>query len=187
MNIYLKYNIEQICRVILQEKVSSLNVNYHVTNSGSIYFPEGLGTEKLNDLASELKKYGIEIINDQKIVLVEKIKRLINAMLSPDNATPLLKISSYLSDSLNENYRTLSQIFTEMCHMSIESFIILQKTELVKQLLLNENLSLTEISHKLQYSSVAHLSNQFKNSTGLTPSAFQKISYSKRKHKVALN
>ncbi len=187
MNIYLKCNFEKICRVILQEKVGALNVDYNITTSGSIYFPKSICVQKLTELKKELSIYGIEIITDQKAILVQKIKNLIASMFTSDSNMPLVKISSYLSDSLNENYRTLSQIFTEECHMSIESFIIFYKTEIVKQLLLNENLSLTEISHKLQYSSVAHLSNQFKNSTGLNPSAFQKIVTTKRKFRTALN
>lgn len=184
MNIYLKYNIEKICRIILTDKVGALNVDYKITSNGSIYFPQGICFEKINALKGALDEYGIEIITDQKTILVQKIKSLINNMLTPDGSMPLVKISSYLSDNLNENYRTLSQVFTEVCHMSIESFIIFQKTEVVKRLLLNENLSLTEISHKLHYSSVAHLSNQFKNSTGLNPSAFQKISNTKKKLKL---
>jgi len=187
MNIHLKYNIEQICRVILQEKLGALNIEYSTITSGSICFPKGLSAEKFTELTGELSKYGMEIVTDQKEILVQKIKSLITCMLIPDNSMPLVKISSFLADNLNENYRTLSQIFSDVCHMSLESFIILRKTELVKQLLLNENLSLTEISHKMQYSSVAHLSNQFKNSTGLSPSTFQKISTNKRKYKKVTN
>jgi len=186
MNLFLKYNIEHICKVILHEKVGALNVQYTITTSGSIYFPEALGIQELRELTHELNKYGIEIISDPKSILVQKIKSLITSMLTPNGTMPLVKISSYLSDNLNESYRTLSQVFTEVCHMSIESFIIFQKTEIVKQLLLNEDISLTEISHKLQYSSVAHLSNQFKNSTGLNPSVFQKISRGRRQYKTAL-
>jgi len=184
MNITLKYNIEQLCRSVLHDKVSALNVEYQITSSGTVYFPHKICAQKFQELKLELERYGIEVITDQKTILVQKIKRLITTMLTPDSSLPLVKISSFLSDNLNENYRVLSQVFSEVCHMSIESFIILRKTEIVKQLLLNENLSLTEISHKLQYSSVAHLSNQFKNTTGLTPSAFQKIATGKRKTRI---
>jgi len=181
MNIYIKHNIEKTCRVLLQEKIGALNVMYIINSSGSVHFPQGLSTQKLTELEADLDRYGIEIITDHKIILVQKIKNLITDMLKPDGSMPLVKISSYLADNLNESYRTLSQIFTEVCHISIESFIIFHKTEIVKQLLLNEGMTLTEISHLMQYSSVAHLSNQFKNSTGLNPSAFQKVASSKRK------
>lgn len=187
MNIYIKHNIEKVCRVVLQERIDALNVQYTITSAGSIYFPLGLSLQQLSELKGELDRYGIEIITDHKIVLVQKIKDLITAMLKPDGSMPLVKISSYLSDNLNESYRTLSQVFTEICHMSIERFIIFHKTEVVKQLLLNESMSLTEISHLMQYSSVAHLSNQFKNSTGLNPSAFQKVANNKRKVITNLN
>ena len=101
-------------------------------------------------------------------------------MLYSDKGVQSLKISTYLSEKLGESYRTLSQVFSEVTFISIENFIILHKIERVKQLLLTENLSLTEISFMMNYSSVAYLSQQFKNITGVTPTAFQKIMKQKR-------
>ncbi len=101
-------------------------------------------------------------------------------MLYSDKGMQSLKISTYLSEKLDESYRTLSQVFSEITFISIENFIILHKIERVKQLLMTENLSLTEISFMMNYSSVAYLSQQFKNITGVTPTTFQKIMRQKR-------
>ena len=187
MNIYLKYNIEKLCRSILHDKFSGTGITFNLNSDGSVSFPLGINREKYSSLLTELEHYGIEIVDDHKAILVQKIKSRITDMLYNDNALPALKISAYLAESLNENYRTLANVFSEVCHMSIESFIIFHKIELVKKLLLQESVSLTEISHRLQYSSVAHLSNQFKNVTGLTPSTFHKLSMSRRSTRVVTN
>ncbi|TRW27188.1 AraC family transcriptional regulator [Flavobacterium zepuense] len=187
MNVYLKYNIEKLCRSVLHDKLSGTGISYNLNPDGSVSFPLGICRDKYQQLLEDLKNFGIEIIDDYKAILVQKVKSLITDILYKNNALPTLKISAYLADTLNENYRTLANVFTEMCHISIESFIIFHKIEFVKKLLLQEGLSLTEISYRLQYSSVAHLSNQFKNMTGLTPSAFQKLSINRRSLRAVLN
>ena len=187
MNLFVKYNFEKTCKVILQEQLDKFGFQYTITGNGSVNFAKSIPMHQYQSLVASLNKYGIEIVDNQKAIMVQRIKSVIMSMLYQDNAMPLIKISSYLSEALNENYRTLSQVFTEVCHISIESFIIIHKIEIVKQLLLVDNMSLTEISHKLQYSSVAHLSNQFKNLTGLTPTNFQKISTYKRKMRATVN
>lgn len=187
MNLFVKYNFETTCRVILKEQLDKFNLDYTITGMGSVTFSKNVPMEQYQKLTKELKRYGIDIIDNQKAILVQKIKEAIISMLQFNNNMPLVKISSYLSESLNESYRTLSQVFSEVCHISIESFIIINKIELVKQLLINDNLSLTEISYRLHYSSVAHLSNQFKKITGLTPTTFQKIVKHKRSLSIALN
>jgi AraC-like DNA-binding protein len=171
----------------LHDKLTVTGIPFNLNSDGSISFPSGISTEKYKVFLQELEHYGIEIVDDHKAVLVQKVKSLIIDMLYKNNALPAVKISAYLADSLNENYRTLANVFSEVCHISIESFIIFHKIEFVKKLLLQECVSLTEISHRLQYSSVAHLSNQFKNMTGLTPSAFQKLSISRRNLVVITN
>lgn len=187
MNIYLKYNIEKLCRSVLHNKLSGTGIAYNLNSDGSVTFPVGICREKYHELLEDLRNFGIEVVDDHKAILVQKVKSLITDILYKNNALPILKISAYLSDSLNENYRTLANVFSEVCHISIESFIIFNKIELVKKLLLQDCISLTEISHRLQYSSVAHLSNQFKNVTGLTPSGFQKLSISRRSLRATIN
>lgn len=187
MNLFIKYNLETTCRVILQEQLDKFNLDYNINGMGCVQFKKAIPMEQYRMLTSSLKRYGIEIIDNQKAILVQKVKEAVITMLEYHDNLPLLKISTYLSERLGESYRTLSQVFSEVCHISIESFIIIRKIERVKEMLLTENLSLTEISYRLHYSSVAHLSNQFKKITGLTPTAFQKIVWHKRGAKPLLN
>ncbi|MCO6149433.1 AraC family transcriptional regulator [Flavobacterium sp. NRK1] len=183
MNLYVRYNIDKTCRVILQEQLDRLNFKYSITDSGCVKFKGDIPFSQYCSLRSQLDKYGIEIVDNKKALLVQKVKMLIASMLNNCNI-PLVKISAFLSHELQESYRNISLIFKEVCYISIESFIIIHKIEKVKQLLVVENLSLTEISFKLNYSSVAHLSHQFKKITGLTPTTFQKLAHRKRRFKT---
>lgn len=179
MNLYLKYNFEKTCRAILQEQLNKFNFKHVISDSGCVHFLGPVPTSEYIRFHEELARYGIEVVDNRKAILVQKIKKLIISML--DNYDmPLVKISTYLSEELKESYRTIAQIFSDVCHVSIENFIIIHKIEKVKQLMTVENLSITEISYKLNYSSVAHLSNQFKKNTGFTPTTFQKLAAYKR-------
>ena len=180
MELYVKYNIDMMCKVLLQQQLDNFNINCKVTEPGYVKFKENIPMETYNAFILSLKQYGIEIVDNQKSILVQKIKNAIIEMLYSDKGLQSLKVSSYLAEKLGESYRTLSQVFSEVTFISIENFIILHKIERVKQLLLTENLSLTEISFMMNYSSVAYLSQQFKNITGVTPTAFQKIMRQKR-------
>ena len=124
-------------------------------------------------MQANLKRYGIDILSDQKSQLIQRIKNVIMDMIGREKL-PASKISLYLAEKMNMNYSYISTLFSEYTHSSIENYIILQKIEKAKKLLLQE-LSLTEISYILNYSSVAHLSGQFKKTTGLSPSVFKKI------------
>jgi AraC-like DNA-binding protein len=179
MNLYLKYNFDKTCRIILEEQLEKFGIRYIIRHSGCIDFLEPFPETDYLKFQENLNRYGIEIIDNKKAVLVQKTKSLIINMIEGCD-TPLTKISVYLAEELGENYRTLSQVFTEVCHITVEQFIILHKIERVKQLLTSEEMSLTEISHLMNYSSVAHLSNQFKNSTGLSPSTFQRLAQKRK-------
>lgn len=169
-----------MCKVLLQQQLDKFHIVCKVTEPGYVKFQENIPMETYNKLVNSLKEFGIEIVDNQKSILVQKIKNAIIEMLYADKGVQSLKISTYLAEKLGESYRTLSQVFSEVTFISIENFIILHKIERVKQLLLTENLSLTEISFMMNYSSVAYLSQQFKNITGVTPTAFQKIMKQKR-------
>lgn len=185
MKLFLRYNLDKMCRVVLQEQLGKFGFRYSLSDSGCVYFHDSIPDNEYLRLSEILSRYGIDIIDNKKAVLVQKVKTIINDMLDNYNI-PLLKISAHLSEKLGENYRAIAQIFSEVCHVTIESFIIISKIERVKQLLTSESLSLTEISYKLNYSSVAHLSNQFKNITGLTPSSFQRLAQSRRNFKTSM-
>lgn len=175
MKLHLKFDFNAICRKVLDEKLLKHNIKHKVVGFGEVELLEKLSEDRLQSLSDDLNEYCIEIVENQKSILVQKIKDAIIDMVFNDDANINVKASAYLSDTLGHSYGYLSNLFSEVTHTSIENFIILQKIEYTKQLIINENLSLTEIAFKLNYSSVAHLSTQFKNTTGITPSAFQRI------------
>lgn len=186
MNVFIKFNIEKTCRTLLKEQLEQAGLDYISATQGNIQFGSAVDKKDFDLFIAKLERYGIEIIDDKKAVLVHRIKDAIFEMLDAKDL-PNIKISSYLSDKLGESYRTISQIFSEVCCLSIENFIILHKIERAKKLLTNENMSLTEIAYTLHYSSVAHLSNQFKKVTGMNPTAFHKLIVNKRNYSSSLN
>ena len=168
----------------MREQLEILGIDYELLELGEIQIKGSVPQEVFTQLTQNLKRYGIDILNDQKSQLIQRIKNTIIEMIGSDKL-PSSKISFYLSEKLNMNYSYISTIFSEYTSTSIENYIILQKIERTKKLLLQE-LSLTEISYMLNYSSVAHLSGQFKKTTGLSPSVFKKIIYG-RKNLVQIN
>ncbi|WP_348824191.1 helix-turn-helix domain-containing protein [Flavobacterium aestuarii] len=175
MRIFIKFDFNNICKKILEEKLEECQIKHRILGFGEVEFLEKITASKMDQFSESLGRYGIEIVENQKTILIQKIKDTIVDMVFNEDANVNVKSSVYLADKLNHSYGYLSNIFSEVTYTSIENFIILQKIEYTKQLIINNQLSLTEIAFKLNYSSVAHLSSQFKNTTGITPSAFQRI------------
>ena len=175
MKLYVKYDINLACRVILQDQLQALEIKYEMLEFGEIDINESVSDEQFNQLQSNLSRYGIEIINNQKSQLVQRIKDTIIEMIYEKDKLPTSTISNYLADKLNLSYGYIANVFSEYTYTSIENFIIIQKIERAKKLIIEEGLTLTEVSYKLNYSSVAYLSAQFKKVTGLTPSSFKRI------------
>lgn len=175
MKVFIKFDFNSVCSVVLQEQLFKLGLKHQVLGFGEVEFLENLSDEKKQELKASLENYKIEIVEDSKSILVQKIKDTIIDMVYNTDTEVQVKSSAYLADKLGHSYGYLANLFSEVTYSSIENFIILQKIEYTKHLIINENLSLTEIAFKLNYSSVAHLSTQFKNTTGITPSAFQRI------------
>ena len=182
MKLNVKYDINVACRIILKETLVALEIPYESIRLGEVELVGDVSTEKLAHLNIALSKYGIEILDNQKNILIQKTKDAIIELVYREEGMPAVKISSYLSDKMNYSYSYLSSLFSEVTYTSIENFIILQKIERAKQLIIREDLTLTEISHLLSYSSVAYLSNQFKKTTGLSPTSFQAIVRKRRKN-----
>ncbi len=179
MKVYLKFDYVQLTKKIVQDRLTELGYKFNIVGFGEFNFLEKVPTAKMDELTSVFKEYGIDIVENQKSVLVQKIKDAIIEMVHSEK--PLqVKSSVYIADKLNLSYAYLSNVFSEVTYTSIENFIIIQKIELAKQLMINTPMNLTEISIQLNYSSVAHLSTQFKHTTGMTPSAFQKIIQKRR-------
>ncbi|MEO8253506.1 MAG: helix-turn-helix transcriptional regulator [Flavobacterium sp.] len=174
MKLFLKTDTPLLIRKTLEEKLDTFNVKYNLINSNEILFLENIDAPIYEKIALVLNEYGFEIIENQKNIIVQKIKETIIEMVFNEEA-PMVKSSVYLAEKLNHSYGYLSNLFSEVTYTSIENFIIIQKIEYVKKLITHHHYTLTEIAFKLNYSSVAHLSSQFKNTTGITPSAFQRI------------
>ncbi len=176
MVLYIKYEISTVGKIVLQEQLDKLQMEYSMTGTGDFELKEPVSDDKLKELTLGLSKYGIEILDNKKNILVQKIKDLIIEMVyMEDNLPSTSSFSCYLTDKLHYGYGYIAHLFTNSTFTSIENFIKLQKTERAKYLIINSNLNCSEIAWKLNYSSVAHFSSQFKNVTGLTPTAFQRI------------
>jgi len=175
MKLYIKYDGIAACRVILQEQLERLNIKHQILGLGEIEISDNVSREDLAELHTALNKYSIFVVDNEKSQLIQRIKDTIVEMIYENEKLPSVTISQYLSEKLNFSYGYITNIFTENTYSSIENFIIIQKIERAKKLIIEDQLTLTEVSYKLNYSSVAYLSSQFKKVTGLTPSAFKRI------------
>lgn len=181
MKLFIKFDINTICSLYLKEKLEEMNLNFSTIGFGEIELENSLSNNALDDLKTKLMPFGFEVVENQKSVLVQKIKDAITELVYTDDNNNF-KSSAYLADKLNHSYGYLSNVFSEVTYSSIENFIIIQKIERAKQLMLINEMSLTEIAFLLNYSSVAHLSTQFKNTTGITPSSFLRIIKKRREN-----
>lgn len=174
MKLYFKFDASIACKEIIQEQLKQLNIHYAYLGFAEIEVDDAVSSNNLYEINRALYKYGIEIIDDQKSILVQKIKDTITELVYMEEK-PLTSNSVYISDKLKQRYNYLASIFSEVTYTSIENFIILQKTERAKHLINTNELTFTEIAYMLNYSSVAHFCSQFKRATGITPSTFQRI------------
>ncbi|TKT86514.1 helix-turn-helix domain-containing protein [Dyadobacter frigoris] len=175
MILYIKYMVSLRCKILVKEELSQLGLHYVIVELGTVEILEDMTQEQHDELKRNLFRSGLELLDDKKGILIEKIKAVIIEMVHYEEDLPLTNFSDFLSEKLGFDYTYLSNTFSEVKGMNIQQFIILHKIEKVKELLLYEDLNLTEIAYKLHYSSVSHLSNQFKKITGLTPSYFKKL------------
>jgi AraC-like DNA-binding protein len=183
MKLYIKYMVSLRCKMVVKSALDNLGLHYGTVELGEVDVLEILTPEQLVQLRTALLKAGLELMDDKKAVLIQKIKSVIVEMVHYADEAPKEKNSVYISKKLNLDYTYLSNLFSEATGTTIEHYIILHKIERAKELLLYDELNLTEIAYKLNYSSVAHLSSQFKKVTGLTPTFFKKL---KDKRRIAL-
>lgn len=163
------------CKMMVKDELKKLGLRYISVELGTAEIMEDISQEQHDQLKENLLKSGLELLDDKKSILIEKIKNLIIEMIHYSDELPDVNYSDYISEKLNYDYTYLSNIFTEVKGITIQQFIIAHKIEKVKELLLYDELNLTEIAYRLHYSSVAHLSNQFKKVTGLSPSFFKQL------------
>lgn len=169
------------CIMVIEKTMEDLGFDLNDVELGIIEFHEPITLNDRNKIENTIKPLGFEILEDKKSMLVERIKTQIIELISKDVNNLTITLSEYLSSKLQVEYHTLSQLFSTQESQTIEQYYILQKIEKVKELLVYDELTLSEIAYKMNYSSVGHLSNQFKKITGLTPTHFKEIKGFKEK------
>lgn len=181
MKIYIKYMVSNRCKDAVKVELKKLSLHFVILELGTVEIMETLTLENRALLQEGLLASGLELMDDKKAILIEKIKTIIIEMVHYSEEIIKINFSEYLSDKLNHNYTYLANLFSEVQGITIEQFIILHKIERIKELIIYGELNITEIAWKMNYSSVAHLSNQFKKTTGLSPSHFKKLKDKRRK------
>ena len=175
VKLYIKNMVSIRCKLLVKLILAELDISYLSVELGEVILEEEISSKKLEDLSYCLHQSGLVLINDHKAVLVEKIKAVVIEMVHYSDEFPDVKHSVHISRKLQHNYTYLANLFSELKGITLEQFIILHKIEKVKELILYGEHNLTKIASKLNYSSSAHLSNQFKQVTGLTPTVFKKL------------
>jgi AraC-like DNA-binding protein len=181
MKFFVKHMISTPCKMFVKEELTKLGISYNSVELGEVEVDEKLSMFQKESLRDSLKKYGLEVVDDRKTILVEKIKAVITELVYYSDERPNIKISYILSEKLNLNYNYLAKVFSEYQGITIEKYIILQKIEHIKELMMYGELNMTQIANKLNYSSVAHLSLQFKKNTGYTPSTYRQLNGNRRR------
>ncbi len=171
------------CKMIVKDELHKLGIRDISVELGMVEILTDITEQARIALKANLLKSGLELLDDKRTILIEKIKNVVVEIVHYSEEIPKTNYSEYISKKLNYDYTYLSNIFSEVKGITLQHYIIIHKIEKVKELLLYDELSLTEISYKLHYSSVAHLSNQFKKITGLSPSFFKRL---KERRKVNL-
>jgi len=168
------------CKLAVKEVLKNRGLHFIVVDLGEVDIMENISTEEREQLKKDLLISGLELMDDRRAVLIEKIKTVIIEMVHHTEDEMNVNFSHFLSEKLNHSYTYLANLFSEVQGTTIEQFIIAHKTERVKELIMYGELNMTEIAWKMNYSSVAHLSNQFKKITGLTPSHFKQLKDKRR-------
>jgi AraC-like DNA-binding protein len=168
------------CKVAVKEVLKNMGLHFVLVDLGEVDVMEKLTDEQRTELKATLLTAGFELMDDKKAVLIEKIKNAIVEMVHHSEELIKTNFSDFLSKKLDYDYTYLANLFSEVQGTTIEQFIISHKVERIKELIIYDELNITEIAYKMNYSSVAHLSNQFKKVTGLSPSHFKQLKDKRR-------
>lgn len=175
------------CKMVVKQELKRLGIHYVVVNLSEIEIMEQISIVQREQFAAALARFGLELMDDKKSILIEQIKNVVVEYVHYTDKALKINFSNHLSEKLNYDYTYLANLFSQVEGINIEHFVIIHKIEKVKELLVYDELSLKEIAYKLHYSSVPHLSSQFKNITGLTPSHFKKLKDYRREGLVNLS
>lgn len=183
MKLYIKYMVSNRCKMMVQDELEKLGLTSYALELGVVDIKEDVSEEMRARFKVALVRSGLELMDDKRAMFIERIKNVVVEMVHYTDEVPRVKFSTLLSEKLDHDYTYLANLFSETEGITIEHFVLLHKIERVKELLIYDELNLTEIAYRMNYSSVAALSNQFKKITGLTPSFFKGL---KEKRRTAL-
>jgi AraC-like DNA-binding protein len=183
MKLYIKFMVSLRCKMAVIAELDKLGLFYRKVELGEVEVRDALSAEQKEILRKGLLNYGLVLMDEKSAILVERIKNVVVEIIHYNEGAIKVNFSDFLSEKLKLNYTYLSNLFSETTGITIEQYIIAHKIERAKELLIYDQLSLTEISYLLNYSSVAHLSTQFKKVTGLTPTFYKNL---KHKRRIAL-
>jgi YesN/AraC family two-component response regulator len=168
------------CKMMVKDELKKLGLHFIVVDLGEVEIMENITAEQREQLKNGLHNCGLELMDDKKAILIAKIKSVVVEMVHYADELPKTNFSDYLSEKLTHDYTYMANLFSEVQGTTIEQYIIAHKIEKIKELIIYDELNITEIAWKMNYSSVAHLSNQFKKATGLSPSHFKKLKDKRR-------
>ncbi|MGZ9675949.1 helix-turn-helix domain-containing protein [Flavobacterium sp. GNP001] len=181
MKLYIKNMVCARCIMVVKSVFENMDINPISVELGEVELKNDIPENQKQELVKSLRSVGFDLINDKKSKTIDKIKTLIIDLVQNKNNDLTINLSIYLSQKLHQDYHTLSNLFSEVENTTIEKYFINQKIEKVKELIMYDELSLSEIAYSLNYSTVSHLSNQFKKVTGFSPTFFRNIKTIKRK------
>lgn len=180
MKIFIQNMVSLRCKMMVKSELEKLDITYKCIELGEAKLYKTLSITERQLLKEALHKSGLELMDDKKAILIEQIINIIVEMVHYSDELPEVSFSILLSEKMQQDYHKMAEIFSKTKGITIEHFIIIHKVEKIKELIIYDELNLTEISYKMHYSSLAHLSKQFKQITGLTPSFFKSLSKRKR-------
>lgn len=182
MKLLIQNMVSLRCKLLVRSELEKLGIEFKTIELGEVQLVEPITDAVRDELKAELHKSGLELMYDKKAIMIEKIINIVVEMVHYSDEFPNVNFSTFLSEKLQQDYHKMAEIFSKTKGITLEHFIILHKVEKIKELIIYDELSLTEISCKMHYSSVAHLSRQFKQVTGLSPSFFKSLSKKDRKN-----
>lgn len=183
MKLLIQNMVSRRCKMMVESELKKLGIVYKSIELGEVELAESITKSIKKTLKAELHKSGLELMHDKKAMMIEKIINIIVEMVHYSKEFPTVNFSTFLSQKMNQDYPKMAELFSKTKGVTIEHFIILHKVERIKELIIYDELNLTEIADKMNYASVSHLSRQFKQITGLTPTFFKSLS---KRHRTNL-